>query len=63
MSRGHSNTVLVTELLTTDGPFTHVADTFVAAQCAGCGSELAHDPRYGEWGAFCATCWPERQTA
>ncbi|MCB1247127.1 MAG: hypothetical protein KDB69_07675 [Acidimicrobiia bacterium] len=63
MSRGHSNAVLVMDLLHTDGPFTHIADTFVAARCAGCGGELAHDPRHGEWGSYCAACLPERRTA
>jgi len=55
--------VLVTDLLSSDGPFTHVADTFVQACCAGCGAELTHDPRYGEWGAFCQACWPESRSA
>lgn len=63
MPRGYSNTILVTDLLSSDGPFTHIADTFVSAECAGCGSELTHDPRYGEWGSYCPTCWAQTRTA
>ena len=63
MPTGISNTILVSDLLSHDGPFVHVADTFVAATCAGCGVALSHDPRYGEWGAFCPQCWPEARTA
>ena len=47
MPTGISNTVLVRDLLSHDGPFVHVADTFVAATCAGCGAALSHEPRYG----------------
>ena len=63
MTRGHSNTILVADLLSTDGPFTHIADTFVTAMCAGCGSELAHDPRHGEWGSYCQQCWLTHRSA
>ena len=63
MSTGRSNTVLVSQILSQDGPHTRVADDFVRAQCAGCGSPLAHDPRYGEWGAYCTTCWPDARLA
>lgn len=63
MSNGYSNAVLVRELFAGDGPFVHIAETFVAARCAGCGSELDHDPRYGEWGGFCASCWPHEHGA
>ncbi len=63
MSTGRSNAVLVSQLLSHDGPYGRVADDFVRSVCAGCGAELAHDPRYGEWGAFCAQCWPEAHTA
>ncbi|MCZ7531867.1 MAG: hypothetical protein M5U23_00410 [Acidimicrobiia bacterium] len=63
MSRGHSNTVLVADLLSDDGPFTHIADTFVAARCASCGAELTHDPRHGEWGSYCQACLPTMVTA
>lgn len=58
MARGHSNTVLVADLLSDDGPFTHIADTFVAARCAKCGSELVHDPRRGGWDSYCQHCLP-----
>lgn len=57
MPGGYSNTILVTDLLDKDGPFTRVADDFVAARCTKCGKELAHDPRYGEWGTYCPDCW------
>lgn len=54
---GYSNTILVTDLLAKDGPFTRVADDFVASRCTSCGIALAHDPRHGEWGAYCTNCW------
>jgi len=63
MSRGHSNTILVTDLLLNDGPFTHLADTFVSARCAGCDAELHHDSRHGEWGSYCQQCWPSLRSA
>ncbi len=63
MPGGHSNTILVSDLLSKDGPFTHIADTFIAAECAGCGVELLHDPRYGEWGSYCQECWPSTRSA
>lgn len=63
MSRGHSNTILVTDLLSVDGPFTHLADSFITAQCAGCGVALQHDPRFGEWGSYCSACLPQTRTA
>ena len=63
MATGFSNTILVSDLLTTDGPFAHIAENFLSSQCAGCGSQLDHDPRHGEWEAYCATCWARSQTA
>lgn len=53
---GRSNAVLITDLLSQDGPHARVADDFVRAACAQCGQPLNHDPRYGEWGAYCARC-------
>jgi len=61
MSR--SNAVLVSDILSHDGPFQRVADNFVHSLCSGCGATLTHDPRYGEWGAFCTQCWPDSRTA
>jgi len=63
MPTGHSNAVLVSDLLTRDGPFTRVADDFLSACCAVCGTQLGRDPRYGEWGAYCPTCWAESRSA
>lgn len=63
MPTGHSNTVLVADLLTKDGPHARVADDFLSSRCTGCGIELAHDPRYGEWGAYCPSCWAETRSA
>lgn len=62
MPTGHSNTVLVSDLLTRDGPFVRVADAFMSSRCTGCGAQLAHDPRYAEWGAYCPNCWAEIRT-
>lgn len=59
MSSGRSNAILVSQLLSQDGPHGRVADDFVKARCAECGSPLQHDPRHGEWGTFCSACWPE----
>jgi hypothetical protein len=55
--------VLISDLLTQDGPHARVADDFVRAACAQCGEALAHEPRYGEWGAYCAGCYPQVHTA
>lgn len=63
MPIGHSNTVLVSDILTEDGPFTRVAEDFLSACCTGCGVQLAHDPRYGEWGAYCPNCWADVRSA
>ncbi len=57
MPTGRSNAILVSELLSSDGPHERVADDFVRARCAGCGDALSHDPRHGEWGSYCTTCW------
>ncbi len=57
MPDGYSNTILVTDLLTKDGPFVRIADDFLAERCTACEVELAHDPRHGEWGAYCTNCW------
>jgi hypothetical protein len=58
MPTGRSNAILVSDLLSQDGPHGRVADDFVSARCASCGGQLTHDPRYGEWGAYCSTCIP-----
>lgn len=57
MPTGRSNTILIADLLSHDGPHLRVADDFVRAQCTQCGEALAHDPRYDEWGAYCTDCW------
>jgi hypothetical protein len=63
MRASRSNTILVSDLLSHDGPHQHVADNFVRSVCSGCGTTLTHDPRYGEWGAFCTQCWPDSRIA
>jgi hypothetical protein len=63
MHASRSNTILVLELLSHDGPYQAFADSFVRSLCSGCGVALTHDPRYGEWGAFCTQCWPDARTA
>jgi len=63
MPAGHSNTVLVSDLLTKDGPHVRVADDFLSSRCTSCAVELSHDPRYGEWGAYCPNCWAAERSA
>lgn len=63
MPPGHSNAILLSDLLSQDGPHQRAADDFVRAQCTVCGQPLAHDPRYGEWGAYCSSCWATERTA
>jgi len=63
MEAGRSNAILVTDLLAQDGPFGRAADDFVRACCAHCGQPLSDDPRYGEWGAYCASCWATERSA
>ncbi|MDJ0790459.1 MAG: hypothetical protein QNJ71_01040 [Acidimicrobiia bacterium] len=60
MVNGRSNAILVSELLSSDGPHVRVADDFVRSRCTSCGEALTHDPRYGEWGAYCTGCWSGR---
>ncbi len=57
MPTGRSNAVLISDLLSSDGPHARIADDFVRARCTQCGQPVAHDPRYDEWGAYCADCW------
>lgn len=57
MHTGRSNAILLADLLSQDGPHIRIADDFVRAVCAHCGQPLTDDPRFGEWGAYCAACW------
>lgn len=59
MRVGRSNTVLITDLLSKDGPHTRVADEFLRATCSRCGQPLTLDPRYDEWGPYCTECTGE----
>jgi hypothetical protein len=56
MKSGTNRAVLVTELLTHDGPFVVIADDFVAARCSRCGGEAGDDAYFLEAGFLCGPC-------
>jgi hypothetical protein len=49
--------VLLTELLTGEGPHQDLADNFVAAECVGCGGDVGRQGRVDDDRWWCPTCW------
>jgi hypothetical protein len=56
MKNGTSVAILVTDLLTAEGPYRRVADDFIDAACSGCGSTDLTDLRFRGGGFFCDGC-------
>ena len=56
MKNGTSVAILVTDLLTTEGPYRRVADDFIDAACSGCGTTDLTDLRFRSGGFFCDRC-------
>lgn len=49
--------LLVTDLLTTVGPFVAAAEAFLALRCACCGSGVEHSGVQDGDIYYCPTCW------
>ena len=49
--------LLVTELLSADGPFVVAADAFLALRCARCGSGVERTAVQDGDIYYCPTCW------
>ena len=49
--------VLLSEILTGDGPHQDLADYFLAAECAGCGGDVGRQGRIEDDRWWCLSCW------
>ncbi|HSQ37953.1 MAG TPA: hypothetical protein VLS92_08680 [Acidimicrobiia bacterium] len=49
--------LLVTDLLSADGPFVAAADAFLALRCARCGSGVERTAVQDGDTYYCPTCW------
>ena len=49
--------MLVTDLLSEDGPFHRAADDFLASVCSRCGRPVERDGMHFGDGYFCTPCW------
>lgn len=56
MKNGTSVAILVTDLLSTEGPYPHVADDFIEACCSQCGTMDVTDLRFRHGGFLCDRC-------
>jgi hypothetical protein len=56
MNNGTSTAVLVADLFRGDGPFTSIADDFVAMMCGFCGHAVDVDARFTVDGFVCSAC-------
>jgi hypothetical protein len=63
MSNGTRPGVLLTELLSGDGPFTAVAEDFVASICTSCGRTVDRHGVHDDRGYYCSACWARRSAA
>ena len=56
MKNGTSAAILVTDLLTADGPAAAIADDFIAWRCSSCTRRGDDDMRFGVMGYLCTRC-------
>lgn len=56
MKNGTNRAVLVSELLTQDGPFVDVADDFIVGRCSRCGQDAGDDVYFMTDGFLCEPC-------
>ena len=56
MKNGTNRAVLVSELLTIDGPFVAVAEDFVLGRCTRCGEDAGDDVFFVADGFLCGPC-------
>ena len=59
MGNGTRPAVLITELLSGDGPFVRMAEAFLSSVCTGCGRSVPRDGTYHLDGYYCPVCWAE----
>ena len=58
MKQGTSRTVIVSDLVVSDGPFQDAARDFVTGHCSMCRmTVLEQDARFHDAGYLCADCW------
>ncbi|MEN8234845.1 MAG: hypothetical protein ABFR89_07975 [Actinomycetota bacterium] len=58
MKQGTGRTVLVADLLTSDGPHDDAARDFVAGRCSICRSDVTEqEARFHSVGYLCPACW------
>ncbi|MEN8113369.1 MAG: hypothetical protein ABFS21_03180 [Actinomycetota bacterium] len=58
MKQGTGRTVLVTDLLVSDGPFVDAAGDFVAGRCSICHAGVEdQEARFHAAGFLCPACW------
>jgi hypothetical protein len=60
MSNGARPGVLLSELLSGDGPFITVAEEFLTNLCAGCGRTVDRDGVHYDEASYCSPCWSRR---
>lgn len=56
MKSGTNRAVLVSELLSHDGPFVDVAEDFVLGRCGRCASDVDGDAFFLDVGFVCGAC-------
>lgn len=56
MKSGTNRAVLVSELLSHDGPFVDIAEDFVVGRCSRCGSDVDGDAFFLDLGFVCGVC-------
>ena len=56
MKNGTSVAILVTDLLTTEGPYPRVADDFIDSACSRCGAFDQRDLRFCQGALLCDPC-------
>ncbi|MDJ0925068.1 MAG: hypothetical protein QNJ77_10945 [Acidimicrobiia bacterium] len=56
MKNGTSRAVLVGDLIRSDGPFSVIADDFVAQRCGFCSHPVDEDARFTLDGYWCSAC-------
>ena len=57
MKSGTNRAVLVRDLFSGDGPFSSLAEDYVAQRCSHCGVPTDEDVRFHDRGLFCPPCW------
>lgn len=56
MKNGTSRAVLVRDLFRSDGPYSTIAEDFLAQRCGFCGHAVDDDARFTGDGYWCSSC-------